>query len=82
MCNGAGVCGVCVPGAVSECCGLLSEACCTTTTGAAEPEAASPTARQAIIEPVEPIDPILPIRTCCCGSTEICGSTGAWGACD
>jgi hypothetical protein len=80
VCNGAGVCGVCVPGAVLDCCGLRSEACCTSSSPDSELITVEPRPREAITEPTEPIVPIEPVL-CCCGGTETCSSAGQWSTC-
>jgi hypothetical protein len=73
VCNGAGLCGVCVPGAFRACCGVKSMACCDIE-------------QQLHLGP--PCDPeeqtCLPAITgplCCCDTEQDCNANGQWGAC-
>ena len=72
VCNGAGVCGVCVPGTSRYCCGLKSPACCE-----------SQEAHVGLCDPdTEDCGPeLIPIGSCCCDTDQDCAASGQWGAC-
>jgi hypothetical protein len=69
VCNGAGGCGVCVPGAFKACCAGFSNPCCYQNPAA---QAKSPDASY----PDE--DPNI---GCCCDGTNDCDATGHWTGC-
>lgn len=69
VCNGAGTCGVCVPGDIKFCCGVKTPACCEL-----NPELMSKSTDVSDADEV-------PDLACCCGGTQDCTSDGAWGAC-
>jgi hypothetical protein len=71
VCNGAGVCGVCVPGAERECCGLMSQACCEQE----ESYVGCPPGQ--ICPPMLPGGPL-----CCCSTLQSCTASGEWGVCN
>jgi hypothetical protein len=68
VCNGAGSCGVCVPGDSRYCCGTKSSVCCYAQAKATSPDAVSD-------------DVSDPDVLCCCGSAQDCDSNGQWGPC-
>jgi hypothetical protein len=67
VCNGAGACGVCVPGDSKYCCGVKSPACCYAAAKASVPGTSTPDE--------------VPDLACCCDGTQDCDASGHWGGC-
>lgn len=72
VCNGAGNCGVCVPGEVDYgCCAFQSPACCY-----------AQAARASSTEGVSVSDESPDLPPCCCEGSRDCDANGYWGGCN
>ena len=78
VCNGAGACGVCVPGASRFCCGPKTQACCAAKSGGPSSLVCDPEVETCGPNAITHSPGLL---GCCCDTSQDCDASGHWGTC-